>query len=179
MTPSPRTARCSTPGMRRRGPRSPVTRPAVVSPSPRCSRCATRDCRNPPRPSVSHRGPTSPSPPTRTSAARRPIPTSARAQAAESAADYLDGADPTNPLASPTLADLSGLAPVLVHASDCEVLTDDSVLLAAGIEAAGGDVVLELWPEMTHVWHVMAPLVPESRDAVDQVAAFLRGRFAA
>ena len=100
-----------------------------------------------------------------------------RLQAAESAADYLDGADPKNPLASPALADLAGLAPVLVHTSECEVLTDDAVLLAAGIEAAGGDVVLELWPEMTHVWHVMTPLVPESRDAVDHVATFLRVRF--
>ena len=96
-----------------------------------------------------------------------------RAQAEESAADYLGGADPTNPLASPALGDLAGLAPVLVHASDCEVLADDAVLLAAGIEAAGGEVELELWPEMTHVWHVMTPLVPEARDAVDQVAAFV------
>ena len=32
---------------------------------------------------------------------------------------------------------------------------------------------------MTHVWHVMTPLVPEARDAVDQVATFLRVHFAA
>jgi monoterpene epsilon-lactone hydrolase len=99
-----------------------------------------------------------------------------RAQADVAAADYLRGVDPTNPLASPALADLSGLAPVLVHASDCEVLADDAVLLAAGIEAAGGDIELQLWPEMTHVWHIMTPHVPEARDAVDQAATFIRSR---
>jgi len=101
-----------------------------------------------------------------------------RAHAAQAATAYLHGTEPTNPLASPALADLSGLAPVLVHASDCEVLADDATRLAEGIRAAGGEVDLELWPEMTHVWHIMTPGVPESRDAVDRVAGFLQAHLA-
>jgi epsilon-lactone hydrolase len=101
-----------------------------------------------------------------------------RLHAAQAAEAYLHGAEPTNPLASPALANLAGLAPVLVHASDCEVLADDATRLADGIRAAGGQVDLELWPEMTHVWHIMTPGVPESRDAVDRVAEFLQARFA-
>jgi monoterpene epsilon-lactone hydrolase len=100
-----------------------------------------------------------------------------REQAEQASADYLQGADPADPLASPALADLSRLAPVLVQASDCEVLADDATRLADGIRAAGGEVELELWPEMTHVWHTMTPGVPEAREAVGHVAAFVRGRF--
>src|SRR5206468_10375632 len=100
-----------------------------------------------------------------------------RAQAGAAAVDYLGGTDPAHPLASPARADLSNLAPVLVHASDCEVRADDAVLLARGIEAAGGEGELGLWPEMTHVWHALTPRVPEARDAVSQIAAFVRARF--
>jgi epsilon-lactone hydrolase len=101
-----------------------------------------------------------------------------RAHAAQAATAYLHDTEPTNPLASPALADLSGLAPVLVHASDCEVLADDATRLAEGIRASGGEVDLELWPEMTHVWHIMTPGVPESRDAVNRVAEFLQAHLA-
>ncbi len=102
-----------------------------------------------------------------------------REQAEPAVADYLRDTDPMHPLASPARADLANLAPVLVHASDCEVLADDATLIAESIEAAGGEVELGLWPEMTHVWHAMTPHVPEARDAVDQVATFIRARFTA
>lgn len=91
--------------------------------------------------------------------------------------DYLAGADPTDPLASPALADLSGLAPVLVQASTDEVLADDALALATALSNARGEVHLQMWPEMTHVWHAMAPMVPESVDALAQVAAFIRHRW--
>ena len=120
------------------------------------------------------RGPISRSPPTPSSAARRPTRTSAVGEAEPAVADYLRDTDPTHPLASPARADLSNLAPVLVHASDCEVLADDATLIAESIEAAGGEVELGMWPDMTHVWHAMTPHVPEARDAVDQVATFIR-----
>ena len=96
--------------------------------------------------------------------------------AKQAVADYLGEADPRHPLASPVFADLSGLAPILVHASDAEVLADDARALAGAVEASGGDVELGLWPEMTHVWHAMTPAVPEASDAVDQIGAFLRAR---
>jgi acetyl esterase/lipase len=98
-------------------------------------------------------------------------------QATDSAADYLAGDLPHEPLASPIFADLGGLAPLLVHAADCEVLSDDAVTLAARVHAAGGTVQAELWPEMVHVWHSMTPGVPEAADAVAKVAAFLHDRW--
>ena len=47
-------------------------------------------------------------------------------EAAQKAAElYLHGHDPTDPLASPVYADLSGLPPLLILAGDAEVLLDD------------------------------------------------------
>ena len=94
--------------------------------------------------------------------------------AAVSVADYLVDHDPADPLASPVLGDLSGIAPLLVQASTDEVLTDDALRLADAAARGRVELVLELWPEMTHVWHAMAPMVPESNEAIARVAAFVR-----
>jgi epsilon-lactone hydrolase len=82
--------------------------------------------------------------------------------------------DPTNPLASPIHADMAGLPPMLIHVGDAEVLLDDSVRLAAMVEAAGGEAVLEVWPEMVHVWHSSAGFVPEADQAIARIAEFAR-----
>ena len=66
-----------------------------------------------------------------------------------------------------------GLAPVLIHASTHEVLADDAVALAARIAECGGRVQLDMWPQMTHVWHAMIPHVPESVAAVADVRLFI------
>lgn len=95
-------------------------------------------------------------------------------RAQEAARDYLGTIDPHHPLASPLFADLSGIAPLLIHASDAEVLADDATALATRAEAAGVKVELTVAPDMTHVWHAMAPGVPEAREAVAAVAQFLQ-----
>jgi hypothetical protein len=46
------------------------------------------------------------------------------------AGQYLHGADPCTPLASPLYADLSGLPPLLIVVGGDEALLDDSVRLA-------------------------------------------------
>ena len=86
---------------------------------------------------------------------------------------YLDGADPAQPLASPVMADLSGLPPLLVQVGGAEVLLGDSRALAARAAAAGVDVTLEEWPEMIHVWQVFAGRVPEATDAVDAIGRYV------
>jgi monoterpene epsilon-lactone hydrolase len=87
---------------------------------------------------------------------------------------YLAGVDPRTPYASPLYGDLAGLPPSLIQVGGDEVLRDDSVRIAARLRAAGGRVVLEIWPRMPHVWHSLAPLVPESRRAIARIGAFLR-----
>jgi epsilon-lactone hydrolase len=104
-----------------------------------------------------------------------------RTRGHQSAANYLRGADPRDPLASPGLAppaELAALAPLLIQASAAETLADDATLLGEGIRAAGGEVQLELWPDLTHVWQVLDPAIPEVRDARATIARFLRARWA-
>ncbi len=91
-------------------------------------------------------------------------------------AAYLAGADPRVPLVSPVGADLAGLAPMLVQVGDAEVLLDDSVRFADGVATAKGEVELEVWPEMIHVWHAAVGHVPEADRAIERIAAFARPR---
>jgi acetyl esterase/lipase len=95
------------------------------------------------------------------------------------AALYLAGADPLSPLASPLYADLRGLPPLLVQVGTAETLLDDSLRLAARVGMAGGDVVLQQWPDMMHVWHAFAPLLPEASDAIAAAGAWVRARLRA
>jgi len=91
----------------------------------------------------------------------------------EAAGLYLAGADPAQPYVSPIRGDWSGLPPLLIQASDCEVLTDDAVALAESARTAGVDVELHLYPEMPHVWQLNYPRFPEAVEAVDQISAFV------
>jgi acetyl esterase/lipase len=81
-----------------------------------------------------------------------------------------------DPLASPVHASLEGLPPVLVQVGEVETLRDDGVLLAERIEAAGGQVDLEVYPDMVHAFHVFAPFLPEARRAIARAAAFIETR---
>jgi acetyl esterase/lipase len=92
------------------------------------------------------------------------------------AALYLAGADPRSPLASPLHAELHGLPPLLVQVGTAETLLDDSVRLAERVRAAGGDVTLEQWSDMIHVWQAFAPLLPEAGDAIARIGAWVRER---
>jgi epsilon-lactone hydrolase len=89
---------------------------------------------------------------------------------------YLGKADPKHPLASPLYADLRGLPPLLIHVGTSETLLDDSTRLAERARKAGVDVELEAWPDMVHVWHAFASLLPEGREAIERIGAYLKKR---
>lgn len=91
---------------------------------------------------------------------------------------YLGDADPKNPLAAPLHADLAGLPPLLLQVGDAETLLDDSTRLAERARAAGVDVTLKVWDEMPHVWHLFAPILPEGRQAIDEIGSFFQARTA-
>ena len=91
---------------------------------------------------------------------------------------YLGDADPKNPLAAPLHADLAGLPPLLLQVGDAETLLDDSTRLAERARAAGVDVTLKVWDEMPHVWHLFAPILPEGRQAIDEIGSFFQERTA-
>lgn len=87
--------------------------------------------------------------------------------------DYVGDAMPSSALASPLNADLHGLPPILIQASDSEVLRDDARRLLDALHAAGSPATLQLWPQMHHVWQLFAGLVPEADAAIADAAAFL------
>lgn len=92
---------------------------------------------------------------------------------------YLQGADPKNPLASPNFASLKSLPPLLIHVGRDEVLLDDSIKLDQKAKADGVDSTLEIWEDMIHVWHAFHPMLPEGKQAIERVGAFLREHWAA
>lgn len=87
---------------------------------------------------------------------------------------YLGGADPKTPLASPLHADLHGLPPLLILVGTWEVLLDDSTRFAERARAAGVSVELEVWGEMIHIWPYFAAILPEGRQAIERMAAFVK-----
>ena len=86
---------------------------------------------------------------------------------------YLAGADPTDPRASPCLGGFAGAPPVLIQASRAEILRDDAVAMAARLEADGVPVTLELVRGVPHVWQAYHGTLPEAAGALGRAAAFL------
>lgn len=89
---------------------------------------------------------------------------------------YLAGADPCHPYASPLYGDVKGLPPVLIQVGSDEILRDDSVRMAEKLRGAGCDVELEVWPRMPHTWHLYARILPEGRRAIERVGEFLQDK---
>ena len=87
---------------------------------------------------------------------------------------YLADTPPTHPLASPLYADLTGLPPLLIQASDSEVLLDDSRRLAERAMRSGVAVTLRIWHDVPHGWQIFAPILPEARDALREAGDFAR-----
>ena len=86
---------------------------------------------------------------------------------------YLAGEDPRNPYVSPLLGDLSGLPPILIQASSCEMLYSDASRFVEKAKKAGVNATLQAWDEMTHVFQgTRFELLPEAREAIIKIAEF-------
>ena len=81
----------------------------------------------------------------------------------------------SHPLLSPAQADLHSLPPLLIQISDAEVLYDDVLRFADKARAAGSPVTVQVFEGLVHWWHLFWRVVPEARQALDQVAAFVGG----
>ncbi|WP_242635974.1 alpha/beta hydrolase [Cellulomonas sp. zg-ZUI22] len=100
-------------------------------------------------------------------------PMNSAAGLAENAARYLDGADPADPAASPLLADLHGLPPLLVQVGAHDVLLDDATRLAARAAAADVDVTLEAVAGAPHVFQNFEGRIDEADRALHRAGRFL------
>ncbi|HMZ00599.1 MAG TPA: alpha/beta hydrolase [Burkholderiaceae bacterium] len=83
------------------------------------------------------------------------------------------GIDPRGPLLSPLRDDLSGLPPVLLQASEAEMLFDDAHRYARRAHAAGSPVRLQTWRHPVHAWPIFNPELPEANEALAQIGQFL------
>jgi len=102
-------------------------------------------------------------------------PISTPAMLRQFAADYLAGADPKTPLASPLFADLAGLPPLLIQVGTADLLLSDSERLATAAAQAGADVTLQIGEGLPHVYPLMLG-TPEAAQATEQTGKFLRAR---
>lgn len=91
---------------------------------------------------------------------------------------YLRGTDPATRHASPALADLRGLPPVLIQLGSEELLLSDSLIFAerAGIDRV--EVTLEVWPDMIHVFQAYFPHLDEAHQALARVSRWIAARMA-
>jgi epsilon-lactone hydrolase len=89
----------------------------------------------------------------------------------ELAAAYVPaGMDRKDPRISPLFSDLEGFPPVLIQVGSAETLLADATRFAAAAGAADVAVTLEIWPHMTHAWHMWNAHL----DAGRRVVTFIR-----
>lgn len=86
---------------------------------------------------------------------------------------YVGTADPRNPLLSPIFADLHGLPPLLIQVGSDELLLSDARRVTERAQAAGVAVTLSVFSHMWHVFQMFAPSLPEARQAVNALGAFI------
>jgi acetyl esterase len=88
---------------------------------------------------------------------------------------YLDGAEGSDPHASPLRTDdLAGVAPAWVLTADHDVLRDEGEAYAAALERSGVPVELRRWPGTIHGFVRWQAAAAVSREAVDALGRALR-----
>jgi phosphinothricin tripeptide acetyl hydrolase len=87
---------------------------------------------------------------------------------------YLDGQDPSQPLASPVNADLHGLPPLLVMVGTDEVVFDDSIRIAERARAAGVPVDLVIGEGMIHCWTGYVGKIRQAEVDLEHLGQFVR-----
>ena len=88
--------------------------------------------------------------------------------------DYLQGADPHNPLASPIFASLDGLPPTLIHTSLGDPCCDDGKLISLKMQEAGGIANIHVWDSLPWSWHRPHALIGQAAAVVASFGQFFR-----
>lgn len=87
---------------------------------------------------------------------------------------FLGEESPKDPLANLLEADLTGLPPIHIQVGGDEALLDDSLRFERLAVAAGVEISVEVFPEMQHVFHMMAGRAPEADEAINKQAKWVR-----
>ena len=89
---------------------------------------------------------------------------------------YAGDHDFSDPMISPLFGDLSDLPPILVQASESEVLYNDSTRFVAKAEKQGVDITFQKWHGLIHWWHMFGSM-PESKEAIEKIIAFINEKY--
>jgi acetyl esterase/lipase len=88
--------------------------------------------------------------------------------------DYAGSEELTNPLISPLYGDYDNFPPILIHVGTDEVILDDSIRLAEKAIEAGVHVSIKVWKGMWHVFTTQGNGLPEARQSLKEIAAFIK-----
>lgn len=86
---------------------------------------------------------------------------------------YAGELDVHEPLISPAYGTYEGLPRMLIQVGGNEMLLSDSQTVAERARAAGVDVELLVYPEMFHIFYVMTPWLPKSRQAWRKIGSYI------
>ena len=90
------------------------------------------------------------------------------------AATFLGNASTIDPLANALKAGLKGRPPICIQVGGEEALLDDSLPIEKLARAAGVDIRCDVYPEMQHVFQLMAGGAPEADEAIEGTAAWVK-----
>lgn len=88
-------------------------------------------------------------------------------------ATYAPETDPCDPRLSPLFGTFSMLPPVLLQVSEDEAVFDDSTRAALLARQQGCQLEVQTWRGLPHVWHLLAPRLPEAEIAIGRVGRFI------
>ncbi|MCD8084212.1 MAG: alpha/beta hydrolase [Clostridiales bacterium] len=86
---------------------------------------------------------------------------------------YIGDANPRDPYLSPLFGDFTGFPPVLIQVGSEEMLLDDSLQVAGKLRRGHVRLRLSVYEGMFHVFQMAYRLIPESRDAWEEVSRFM------
>lgn len=86
---------------------------------------------------------------------------------------YLGSHSREDPMASPLLGDFTDMPPLLTHVGESECLLDDARRVHEKMLAAGRSSELRIFKGVPHGWQFGTPFVPEARESLREIAAFI------
>lgn len=91
--------------------------------------------------------------------------------------DYIGEYDPKIPYISPMFGAFEGLPPMLYQVGGYEMLLSDSLVACEKAVSAGCDARISVYEGMFHEFQMSLNLIPESKRAWKEAAAFIEERF--
>ena len=96
----------------------------------------------------------------------------------ELVATYRGETPADDPRISPVMGDFTGAGPVLIQASQVEMLIDEAEAVIARMAEQGVDATLQTKSRTPHVWQLFHGFLPEADQAIASIAVFLRRHLA-